>query len=53
MARFKHPRWFGTDCRWAIYSNADRLRAKVRIAIEALGGKILEKAKLRVDILNR
>ena len=38
-----HPRWFGAGGRWEIYSNADRLGAKVRIVIESPGGRVLEK----------
>lgn len=37
-----HPRWFGAGGRWEIYSNADRLGAKVRVVIESPSGRVLE-----------
>jgi hypothetical protein len=38
-----HPRWFGEGGRWEIFSNAQRLGAKVRVVVEAPSGKVLEK----------
>ncbi|MCD9189608.1 MAG: hypothetical protein LUM44_24605 [Pyrinomonadaceae bacterium] len=38
-----HSDWFGGGGKWEIYSNAERLGAKVRVVIESPSGKVLEK----------
>jgi len=38
-----HSDWFSKGGKWEIYSNAERLGAKVRVVIESPSGKVLEK----------